>query len=180
MRAIRWKIFFGAGATEGFALEINIPTVVGFTGLALFVGRRDDSALSDRAARRPAIFLTTCGMGRLNAYSMLGVHDFAHCGCIPGNRTKRLAYYGSFREAGLFLSGMVAALAVGAIVVHRSGEALASWVERKLVICFGAGTKDCHPYSRIPRRAEHHSQPDVIPANCRCVSNHVVHDCGRL
>jgi len=65
---------------------------------------------------------------------------------------KRLAYYGSFREAGLFLSGMVAALAVGAIVVHRSGEALPAGWSASWVIWLRGWDKDCHPYSRIPRR----------------------------
>jgi len=50
--------------TEGFALEINIPNCrwLHWPGI-VWSARRDDSALSDRAARRPAIFLTTCGMG---------------------------------------------------------------------------------------------------------------------
>jgi uncharacterized protein (TIRG00374 family) len=45
---------------------------------------------------------------------------------------KRLAYYGSFREVGLVFTGLVVVLTLAAIAVHRSGEALANWIEKRL------------------------------------------------
>jgi uncharacterized protein (TIRG00374 family) len=40
-------------------------------------------------------------------------------------------YYQRFREGGFLLIGVVVALTIGAIVIRRSGEAVAQWVEER-------------------------------------------------
>src|SRR5882724_8952343 len=133
MRAVRWKLFLRPVRPKSSFWKLMSPTVVGFTGLALFgrpgemirpylIARREDLPFSSQLAVWAIERIFDVG-----AFTILLI-----AAAFLATAPKRLAYYGSFREAGLFLSGMVAALAVGVIVVHRSGEALASWVERKL------------------------------------------------
>ena len=44
---------------------------------------------------------------------------------------KRLETYGLFQKAGMVFALLSVGLIVGALAVHRSGEALASWVQRR-------------------------------------------------
>jgi glycosyltransferase 2 family protein len=132
MRAIRWKIFLRPVRPKASAWKLISPTVVGFTGLALFgrpgelirpylISRRQDLALSSQLA--VWTIERICDIG---AFTVLLV-----AAAFLATAPKRLAYYGSFRQAGLFLLLVVLGMVVAAVVVHRSGEALANWVERK-------------------------------------------------
>jgi uncharacterized protein (TIRG00374 family) len=132
MRAIRWKIFLRPVQPKASAWKLISPTVVGFTGLALFgrpgelirpylISRRQDLALSSQLA--VWTIERICDIG---AFTVLLV-----AAAFLATAPKRLAYYGSFQQAGLFLLLVVLGMVVAAVVVHRSGEALANWVEHK-------------------------------------------------
>jgi len=133
MRAIRWKIFLKPVRPHASWWKLVSPTVVGFTGLALFgrpgemirpylIARREDLPISSQLAVWAIERIFDVG-----AFTVLLI-----AAAFLATAPKRLAYYGSFREAGLFLCAMVAGLALGAAAVHRSGEVIALWVERKL------------------------------------------------
>jgi uncharacterized protein (TIRG00374 family) len=133
MRAIRWKLFLRPVRPKASWWKLISPTVVGFTGLALF-GRPGEMIRPYLIARREELPFSSqlavwtveriCDVG---AFTILLI-----AAAFIATAPKRLAYYASFREAGIALSGMVVAMVVGALVVHRSGEALAQWVERRL------------------------------------------------
>jgi uncharacterized membrane protein YbhN (UPF0104 family) len=91
MRAIRWKIFLKPVRPHASWWKLVSPTVVGFTGLALF-GRPGEMIRPYLIARRQDLPFSS-----------------------------QLAVW-----------AMVAGLALGAVAVHRSGEVIALWVERKL------------------------------------------------
>jgi uncharacterized protein (TIRG00374 family) len=133
MRAIRWKLFLRPVRPKASAWKLISPTVVGFTGLALFgrpgelirpylIARREDLPFSSQLA-----VWTIERIFDIGAFTILLI-----AAAFVATAPKRLAYYANFREAGLFLAGLVVAMALGAIVVRKSGEALAQWVERRL------------------------------------------------
>ena len=133
MRAIRWKLFLKPVRPKASWWKLISPTVVGFTGLALF-GRPGEMIRPYLIARREDLPFSS----QLAVWTVERICDVAAftilliAAAFIATAPKRLAYYGSFREAGIALSGMVVAMVVGALVVHRSGEALAQWVERRL------------------------------------------------
>jgi glycosyltransferase 2 family protein len=132
MRAIRWKLFLRPVRPKASSWKLISPTVVGFTGLALFgrpgelirpylIARREDLPFSSQLA--VWMIERICDVG---AFTILLI-----AAAFVATAPKRLVYYASFRQAGLALSVMVVLMVIGAIVVHRSGEALAHWVERR-------------------------------------------------
>ncbi len=143
MRAIRWKIFLRPVRPKSSSWKLISPTVVGFTGLALF-GRPGEMIRPYLIARRENLpFSSQVAVWAIERIFDIGAFTILLiAAAFLATAPKRLAYYGSFREAGLFLTGMVAALALGAFVVHRSGEALAQWVDRRLAhLASGIGHK---------------------------------------
>ncbi len=143
MRAVRWKLFLRPVRPQASAWKLISPTVVGFTGLALFgrpgemirpylIARREDLPFSSQLAVWAVERI--CDIG---AFTILLI-----AAAFFATAPKRLAYYGSFRDAGVVLTGMVAVMVLGAIIIHKSGEALAQWVERRLAhLASGLGHK---------------------------------------
>jgi glycosyltransferase 2 family protein len=135
LRAIRWKIFLQPVRPEVKSLQLVSPTLIGFTGLALLgragefirpylIARRTDLPFSSQLAAWAVerIF----DIGAFTVLIVLGVF-------LPGGLPDipHPEYYVRFREGGFFLIGLVGVLTVGAIIVRRSGEAAARWVEQK-------------------------------------------------
>jgi glycosyltransferase 2 family protein len=132
MRALRWKIFLRPVRPQASAWKLISPTIVGFTGLAL-LGRPGELIRPYLIARRENLTFSS----QLAVWAVERIFDIAAftillvLAAFLATAPKRLAYHRSFQEAGLVFLALSVGLTVGAIVVSRSGEALASWVERK-------------------------------------------------
>jgi uncharacterized protein (TIRG00374 family) len=132
LRAVRWKIFLRPVRPEASAIGLVAPTMIGFTGLAL-LGRPGEFIRPYLIAKRESLpFSSQLGVWAVERIFDIGAFTFLLVlAAFFATAPKRLAYYGSFREVGVAFTGLVIALTLGAIAVHRSGEALASWVETR-------------------------------------------------
>lgn len=134
LRAIRWKIFLQPVRPKATVTSMVSPTLVGFTGLALLgragefirpylIARRTDLSFSSQLAAWTVerIF----DVGAFTFLMLLAIFLPSALPSIPHPE-----YYVRFREGGFLLIGMVLVLAIAAVVVKRSGEATAKWVEK--------------------------------------------------
>ena len=135
MRAIRWKIFLQPVRPKTKVSEMVSPTLIGFTGLAL-LGRAGEFIRPYLIARRTELSfssqLAVWAVERIfdiGAFALLIVLAIFLPSALPS--IPHPEYYRRFQEAGFVLIGLVAALAVGAVIVGRSGEAAAQWVENR-------------------------------------------------
>jgi uncharacterized protein (TIRG00374 family) len=114
-------------------IDMVSPTVIGFTGLALLgragefirpylIARRTDLPLSSQLA-----VWTVERIFDVGAFTVLMVLAIFLPSALPA--IPHPEYYVRFREGGFLLIGVVLALTVGAIVIRRGGDAVASWVE---------------------------------------------------
>lgn len=132
MRALRWKIFLRPVRPQASALKLISPTLVGFTGLAL-LGRPGELIRPYLIARRENLTFSS----QLAVWAVERIFDIGAftillvLAAFFATAPKRLAYHRSFQEAGLVFLALSAGLTIGAIAVSRSGEVLASWVERR-------------------------------------------------
>ncbi len=135
LRALRWKIFLRPVRPKVKAVELVSPTLIGFTGLALLgragefirpylIARRTDLSFSSQLA-----VWTVERIFDVGAFTVLMVLAIFLPSALPA--IPHPEYYVRFREGGFLLIGVVLALTVGAIVVRRSGDAVAQWVEVK-------------------------------------------------
>jgi hypothetical protein len=132
MRAIRWKIFLRPVRRQASVLKLLAPTLIGFTGLAV-LGRPGELIRPYLIARRVNLsFSSQLAVWAVERIFDLGAYALLLMLAIFfSSAPKELSYYGRFREAGFILMAVVVAM-IGAIVaVSRSGEALASWVDRR-------------------------------------------------
>src|ERR1700683_4032584 len=137
LRAVRWKIFLRPVRPKATIADMLSPTVIGFTGLALLgragefirpylIARRTDLPFSSQLA-----VWTVERIFDIGAFTVLIVLAiFREGGMLsipdPG------PFYRSLRLGVLLLNLLVAAVAVLAIAVNRRGEAIASWVDKKM------------------------------------------------
>ncbi len=116
-------------------MDLVSPTLIGFTGLALLgragefirpylIARRTDLPFSSQLAAWAVERIFDVG-----AFTVLMVLAIFLPSALPA--IPHPEYYQRFREGGFLLIGVVLALAVGAIIVRRSGDAVARWVEEK-------------------------------------------------
>src|SRR5208282_5915880 len=135
MRAWRWKIFLQPVRPKTRTLDMISPTLVGFTGLALLgragefirpylIARRTDLPFSSQLAAWAVERIFDVG-----AFTVLMVLAIFLPSALPA--IPHPEYYERFREGGFLLIGVVAALTIAAIVVRRSGDAVAQWVEER-------------------------------------------------
>jgi uncharacterized protein (TIRG00374 family) len=135
MRAVRWKIFLQPVRPTAKMMDLLSPTVIGFTGLALLgragefirpylIARRNDLPVSSQLAVWAVERIFDVG-----AFTVLMVCAIFLPSALPA--IPHPEYYIRFREGGFLLIGAVFALTVGAIIVRRSGEAVARWVEQR-------------------------------------------------
>lgn len=135
LRALRWKIFLQPVRPKTRTIDLVSPTLIGFTGLAL-LGRAGEFIRPYLIARRTNLSfssqLAAWAVERIfdvGAFTVLMVLAIFLPSALPA--IPHPEYYQRFRGGGFLLIGVVAALAVGAIVIRRSGEAVARWVEQR-------------------------------------------------
>ena len=135
LRALRWKIFLQPVRPKTRTIDLVSPTLIGFTGLAL-LGRAGEFIRPYLIARRTNLSfssqLAAWAVERIfdvGAFTVLMVLAIFLPSALPA--IPHPEYYQRFREGGFLLIGVVAALAVGAVVIRRSGEAVARWVEQR-------------------------------------------------
>jgi uncharacterized protein (TIRG00374 family) len=135
LRAVRWKIFLRPVRPKARMMDLLSPTIIGFTGLAL-LGRAGEFIRPYLIARRTDLpfssQLATWSVERifdLGAFAVLMVLAIFLPSALPA--IPHPEYYVRFREGGFLLIGLVLAMAVGAIVIRRRGEAVARWVEER-------------------------------------------------
>jgi uncharacterized protein (TIRG00374 family) len=135
LRAVRWKIFLQPVRPKAKLMDLISPTLIGFTGLALLgragefirpylIARRNDLPVSSQIAVWAVERIFDVG-----AFTVLMVLAIFLPSALPA--IPHPEYYIRFREGGFILIGVVIVLTVGAIVVRRSGEAVAKWIEVK-------------------------------------------------
>jgi glycosyltransferase 2 family protein len=135
LRAIRWKIFLKPVRPKAKLRDLVSPTLIGFTGLALLgragefirpylIARRTDLPFSSQLAAWAVERIFDVG-----AFTVLMVLAIFLPSALPA--IPHPEYYVRFREGGFLLIGLVLALTVAAIIIRRSGDAVARWVEQK-------------------------------------------------
>jgi len=133
LRALRWKIFLRPVRKEASLAGIIPATVIGFTGLAL-LGRPGELIRPYLIARREGLTFSSqmavwaveriFDIGAFTVLLMLAIF-------LPGTALHFLPDYGEVKIFGLLFLALAGGLALGAILVERSGEAIALWVERR-------------------------------------------------
>ncbi len=132
LRALRWKIFLQPVRPDASAVQLVAPTIIGFTGLAL-LGRPGELIRPYLIAKRYNLSFSS----QLAVWAVERIFDIGGftvllvLAAFFATAPKRLAYYGGFQKVGLIFMALVVLLTLGAIAVHRSGEALAGWVEKR-------------------------------------------------
>jgi uncharacterized protein (TIRG00374 family) len=132
LRAVRWKIFLLPIRPEASVLGLVAPTVIGFTGLAL-LGRPGELIRPYLIARRERLPFSS----QLAVWAVERIFDVAGftflfvLAAFFATAPKRLQSRGVFEEIAVVLIVIVVGLTLGALAVHRNGEALAAWVERR-------------------------------------------------
>jgi len=138
-RAILWKIFLRPVRPQASWLQLVPPTLIGFTGLAL-LGRPGEFIRPYLIARRQNLPVSS----QVAVWAVERIFDIGAFAVLmavviflPSSRRSlpHPEYFSRFRDGGLLFLGMVIALALGAVVVSRKGEALASWVEHRFSHC---------------------------------------------
>jgi len=132
LRAVRWKIFLRPVRPEASAIGLVAPTVIGFTGLAL-LGRPGELIRPYLIAKREQLpFSSQLAVWAVERIFDVGGFTFLFVlAAFFATAPKRLQSRGIFEEIGVVLIVIVIGLTLGALTVHRSGEALASWMERR-------------------------------------------------
>ncbi|HZE27381.1 MAG TPA: lysylphosphatidylglycerol synthase transmembrane domain-containing protein [Terriglobales bacterium] len=132
LRAVRWKIFLRPVRPDASIIQLVAPTIIGFTGLAL-LGRPGELIRPYLIAKRYNLpFSSQLAVWAVERIFDIGAFTFLLVlAAFFATAPKRLAYYGSFQKVGLIFTALVIVLTLGAIAVHRSGDALASWVEKR-------------------------------------------------
>ena len=135
LRSVRWKIFLQPVRPKAKMVDLVSPTVIGFTGLAL-LGRAGEFIRPYLIARRTELpfssQLAVWAVERIfdvGAFTVLMVLAIFLPSALPA--IPHPEYYLRFREGGFLLIGVVLLLTVGAIVIRRSGDAVARWVEER-------------------------------------------------
>jgi glycosyltransferase 2 family protein len=133
LRAVRWKIFLQPVRADVKIAELISPTLVGFTGLAL-LGRAGEFIRPYLIARRTNLTFSSqlaawtveriFDVGAFTALMVLAIFLPSALPSIPHPE-----YYVRFREGGFLLIGLVIVMAAVAVVVKRSGNAVARWME---------------------------------------------------
>jgi glycosyltransferase 2 family protein len=134
-RAIRWKIFLRPVRPQASWLQLVPSTLIGFTGLAL-LGRPGEFIRPYLIARRHNLPVSS----QMAVWAVERIFDIGAFAVLmavgiflPSSRRSlpHPEYFTRFRDGGFLFFGMVIALALGAVVVSRKGEVVASWVEHR-------------------------------------------------
>ena len=135
LRALRWKIFLRPVRPEIRTISLVPPMMIGFTGLAL-LGRAGEFIRPYLVARRANLPFSsqlavwaierTFDLGAFALLIVLAIFLPSALQSIPHPE-----YYRQLRDAGFVLSAGVAGAAVAAVLISRSGESIALWIEKR-------------------------------------------------
>jgi uncharacterized protein (TIRG00374 family) len=133
LRALRWKIFLQPVRKEVSAIRLVQPTLIGFTGLAL-LGRPGELIRPYLIARRANLTFSSqmaawaveriFDVGGFTVLMVLAVFLPTELRFLPNPEI-----YPRLRVGGFLLIGLVAGLAVTALLVAKYGESVAHWIE---------------------------------------------------
>ena len=135
IRALRWKIFLRPIRPKAKIMDMVPPTMIGFTGLAL-LGRAGEPIRPYLIARRQELTVSS----QLAVWAVERIFDvgaFTLLIAIAVFRESGLysipepGWYQDLQRGVLILIGIVVAVVVAAIVINRSGERVAQWVEAR-------------------------------------------------
>jgi glycosyltransferase 2 family protein len=132
IRALRWAIFLKP-VRRTSSTRLFVPTILGFTGVAL-LGRAGELIRPYLIARRENLPVSS----QIAVWAVERIFDVAAYTIIlvlaiflaPDLRL--FPYYGAVRRGGFLLIGLVAGSALAVSILRWKGEDLASWVERRL------------------------------------------------
>jgi uncharacterized protein (TIRG00374 family) len=132
LRAVRWKMFLQPVRPEASSIGLVAPTVIGFTGLAL-LGRPGELIRPYLIAKRERLpFSSQIAVWAVERIFDIGGFTFLFVlAAFFATAPKRLQSRGIFEEIAVVLIVIVIGLTLGALAIHRSGETLAAWVERR-------------------------------------------------
>jgi glycosyltransferase 2 family protein len=136
LRAIRWKIFLRPVRPNASSWGLISPTIIGFTGLAL-LGRPGELIRPYLISRRENLpFSSQMGVWAVERIFDLGAFTLLMVLAIFFLPTAMQSiphpeYYHTFRILGFMFMCLVGGLAATAVVVSRSGEAIAVWIEKR-------------------------------------------------
>src|SRR5579864_8400044 len=132
LRAVRWKIFLRPVRPNASTVKLIAPTVIGFTGLAL-LGRPGELIRPYLIAKQEKLpFSSQLAVWAVERIFDIGAFTFLLVlAAFVATAPRRLEHHGAFESVALVLTGISVGLTLGAIAVHRSGEALAKWVETR-------------------------------------------------
>jgi uncharacterized protein (TIRG00374 family) len=128
MRAIRWKIFLRP-VKQASVSSLIVPTIVGFTGLAL-LGRPGEFIRPYLISRKVDLSFSS----QLAVWAVERIFDVGSFALILisaiffAESTREVLYYERFRLGGFILIALVATMTIGAAVISWKGEALADWI----------------------------------------------------
>lgn len=132
LRAWRWKVLTRP-AKRVSALALLPSQVIGFTAIAL-LGRPGDLVRPYLVAKREGLPLSA-------QMAVLAVERVFDIGCFAillvvtllfSTSLQSLPQYGMFRWASLLLLGGVVVAALLLVMLWRSGDAIASWIEKRI------------------------------------------------
>jgi uncharacterized protein (TIRG00374 family) len=135
LRALRWKIFLKPVRPKVRVIALVPPMMIGFTGLAL-LGRAGEFIRPYLVARRTDLPFSsqlavwaverTFDIGAFAFLIVLAIFLPSALQSIPHPE-----YYRQLRDAGFFLFTGVAVAAAAAVLISRSGEAIAQHIEKR-------------------------------------------------
>jgi uncharacterized protein (TIRG00374 family) len=132
LRAVRWKIFLQPVRPDASTIKLIAPTMIGFTGLAL-LGRPGELIRPYLIAKQEKLpFSSQLAVWAVERIFDVGGFTFLFVlAAFFAKAPRRLEHHNVFEYVGESLTLIVIGLTLGAIAVHRWGDALAKWVERR-------------------------------------------------
>jgi uncharacterized protein (TIRG00374 family) len=132
LRAVRWKIFLRPVRPEASILKLIPPTIIGFAGLTL-LGRPGELIRPYLIAKQEKLpFSSQLAVWAVERIFDVGAFTLLFVlAAFFATAPRRLEHHDIFEKVALVLTLLVVGLTAGAILVHRSGEALAKWVEKR-------------------------------------------------
>jgi glycosyltransferase 2 family protein len=135
LRALRWKLFLRPVRPNVKAIQLVAPMMIGFTGLAL-LGRAGEFIRPYLVARKTDLPFSS----QLAVWAVERVFDvgafavlIALAIFLPSalQSIPHPEYYRQFRDAGFVLVLGVTVAAAAAVLISRSGETIAQWIEQR-------------------------------------------------
>ncbi len=135
LRALRWKLFLKPVRPNVKVMALVPPMMIGFTGLAL-LGRAGEFIRPYLVARRADLSFSsqlavwaverTFDVGAFAVLIVLAIFLPSALQSIPHPE-----YYRQFRNAGFVLILGVSLAAAAAVLISRSGDTIALWIENR-------------------------------------------------